>query len=133
MPTSDTAAALESAAAGLTYPSETDAPWKAFAWPDAAGMPTGQEVRRRDPHKKAGRIDEQSLDALFAPLIQDQSWYGEVENAGAAKNRAFLDVVRRLLTNPTVYRIGERKVTIYIVGQAHEGGWAGLKTTSVET
>ena len=74
------------------------------------------------------------MDALFAPLfIEDQSWYGDVEKAAAAKNRAFLEVVRRLLTRPTVYRIGERKIAIYIVGQAQEGGWAGLKTTSVET
>ena len=30
MPTFDTPAALRQAAAGLTYPSETDAPWSAF-------------------------------------------------------------------------------------------------------
>jgi hypothetical protein len=42
-------------------------------------------------------------------------------------------VVKRLLTNPKVFKVGSRKVTVYVVGQAKEGGWAGLTTTAVET
>ena len=29
--------------------------------------------------------------------------------------------------------MGERKVAVYVVGVAKEGGWAGLKTKAVET
>jgi hypothetical protein len=132
MPTSDTVAALQLAAAGLTFPSETDAPWTAFAWPDAVGPPIGEEVQRRDRHK-ATPIQQQSLDALFGQLVQLQDWYGDAEKAAAVKNQALFDAVKRLLIGPTVYRIGERKFAIYVVGQAKEGGWAGLKTISVET
>jgi hypothetical protein len=133
MPTGETLAALQQAAAGLTYPSETDAPWMAFAWPDAAGVPTGEEVRRRGKHKPDAPIEEQSVDALLAPLVQLQDWYGDAEKAASAKNQALFDAVKRLLTSPKVIRIGERKVAIYVIGQAREGGWAGLKTTTVET
>src|SRR5207244_7013056 len=81
MPTTDTAAALQQAAAGLTYPSETDAPWTAFAWPDAAGPPTGEEVRRRGRHKSDAPVEERSVDELFAPLVQEQAWSGVEEKA----------------------------------------------------
>jgi hypothetical protein len=133
MPTSETLAALQQAAAGLTYQSETDAPWTAFAWPDAAGAPTAEEVRRRGKQKPAAPIEEQSLEALFAPLVLLQDWFGDEEKSTAAKYQALLDAVKRLLSSPKVYRIGERKLAIYVIGQAKEGGWAGVKTTAVET
>ena len=133
MPTFDTPAALRQAAAGLTYPSETDTPWTAFAWPDATGVPTGEEVRRRGKQKANAPINEQSIDALFAPLVQLQDWFGDPEKAAAGKNQALLDALKRLLTNLKAIRIGERKIAIFVVGQAQEGGWAGLKTIAVET
>jgi hypothetical protein len=37
------------------------------------------------------------------------------------------------LTNPNVVKVSERKVAIYVIGQAKEDGWAGLKTMAVET
>ena len=48
-------------------------------------------------------------------------------------DRSLLDVVKQRLANPKVFRVGGRKVTVYVIGQAKEGGWAGLKTTAVET
>jgi hypothetical protein len=133
MPTVDTLAALRQAAAGLTYQSETDAPWSPFAWPDAGGVLTGEEVRRRGKEKLNARIQERTLDALFGPLVQLQDWYGDEEKRDAAKNQSLFDAVKRLLTNPKVFHIGDRKVAIYIVGNASEGGWAGLKTMAAET
>jgi hypothetical protein len=133
MPTSETAAALLQAATGLTYQSETDAPWTAFAWPDAKGEPTAVVVRQKGGHKGSAPAKEQSVDELFAPLLQEQDWYGDEEKADVAKYRGLVDAIKRLLTNPKVFRVGERKATIYVVGQAKEGGWAGLKTTTVET
>jgi hypothetical protein len=132
MPTTETAAALQQAAAGLTYPSETDAPWTAFAWPDVQGEPTADEVKRRGKHKGSA-VHEQSVDELFGPLVQEQGWFGDEEKAEAAKNQALFDAVKRLLMDPRVIQIGGRKKAVYVVGQAKEGGWAGLKTTAVET
>src|SRR4051794_21031458 len=109
MPTSDTAAALQQAAAGLTYPSETDVPWAVFAWHDAQGDPTAGEVRRRGKHKASAAAQEQSVDELFGPLVQEQGWYGQEEKAEAAKNRALLDAIKRLLTTPKVFTVGGRK------------------------
>ena len=133
MPTSKTASALQQAAEGLTYESETDAPWKAFAWPAAQGEPTGAAVRQQGRYKPNAPVAEQSVEEFFAPLTQDQDWYGDEERATATKYRTLFDAVKRFLKNPKVVRVGERKVVLYVVGTSSEGGWAGLKTTAVET
>src|SRR3954468_22807675 len=112
MQTSETLAALQQAAAGVTYPSETDAPFVAFAWPDATGEVTPEEVRRRGKQMPTAPTATQSVDDLFAPLLQQQDWFGEAEKADLAKYRALADAVKRLLTNPKVVRVGERKVAI---------------------
>src|SRR5439155_3534380 len=113
MPTTETLAALRQASDGLTYQSETDAPWTAFAWPAAQGQPTAGEVRKRGRHKADAPVAEQTLDEFFAPLVGEQGWYGDEEKAVAGRYRALLDVVRQRLTNPKVVRVGERKVAVY--------------------
>jgi hypothetical protein len=133
MPTGDTITALRQAADRLTYPSETDAPWGTFAWPDATGAPAADEVRRRGRLKPNAPVKEQSVDDLFRPLVEEQDWFGESEKAEAAKNRTLRDAVTSALTDTRIFRIGTRRVTVFVVGRAKEGGWAGLKTTAVET
>jgi hypothetical protein len=130
---SETVSALAAAAEGLSYQSETDAPWKAFGWANADGEPTADAVRKRGRHKASAPVTEQSVDEFFAPLTADKDWYGDEEKAAAAKYRELLGVVKQRLTGAKVFRIGDRKVTIYVVGADPAGGWAGLKTNAVET
>lgn len=129
----DTTAALRQAAAGLTYQSETDAPWEVVSWPDATGAPTAEGVLRVGKHRKTAKVEEQGLEDFFAPLVRDEEWYGPEEKAVSAKYRDLLETVRRLLTAPKVFRVGSRKAAVYVLGEAPEGGWGGLKTTAVET
>jgi hypothetical protein len=133
MPLRDTANALARLAEGLQYQSETDAPWEAVDWPDATGEPTAAEVSRRGKHKPRAPAAQQSVDAFFAPLVQEQDWFGEEEKATALKYRSLLDEVKKRLRAATVIEIGKRQATVYVVGVANEGGWAGLKTTEVQT
>jgi hypothetical protein len=133
MPTA-TQAVLEQASAGLLYQSETDAPWEVVAWASATGTPTAAEVKRLGRHRAAGTTAaEVPLDAFFAPLVADQDWYGDEEKAIARRYRDLLAAIQQHLTSPVVVKVGTRKVTVYVVGAAAEGGWAGLKTKAVET
>jgi len=125
--------ALQRAAEGMTYESETDAPWTAFAWPTAEGVPAADTVRKFGRHKSNAPVQEQSVDEFFAPLIAEQDWYGDQEKAGVARYRSLLDAAKQRLNAAKVIKVGERKLAVYIVGQAKEGGWAGLMTTAVET
>lgn len=133
MATTDTAAALEQASRGLTYQSETDAPWTVVSWPSAEGEPAGEAVKKKGRHRADAPVKAQTLDDFFAPLVEDKDWYGGEEKAVAAHYRSLLNVIRGRLTVPKVFRVGERRVAVYLIGQAKEGGWAGLKTTAVET
>jgi hypothetical protein len=133
MPMSETATALHQAAQGLTYQSETDAPWDAFACPSAEGEPTAAALLKLGRHRPKTPVTEMSADEFFKPLVQEQPWYGDEEKADAAKYRTLLNALKRQLTNPKVFKVGSRKLTVYVVGQAKEGGWAGLKTPAVET
>lgn len=133
MPASDTLSALTQAADGLSYTSESDAPWSAFAWPAAVGDPTPNGVRKQGRHNARVPIREQPVEEFFAPLVKDQDWYGDEEKATAAKYRALWDMVKQRLTNPKVVRVGKVNVTVYVVGVVAEGGWAGVKTKAVET
>lgn len=133
MPTTETAAALKQASQGLTYQSETDSPWTVVSWPSAEGVPTGDAVRKKGRHRAGAPVEEQSVDEFFSPLVEDKDWYGDEERAVAARYRSLINVIRDRLTAPKVFRVGERKVAVYVIGQATKGGWAGLKTSAVET
>ncbi len=133
MPARDTLTALRTAADGLLFPSESDEPWTAFAWPDATGEPNTEGVRKRGKHKADSPAEERSVDDLFQPLVEEQDWFGDEEKETAAKYQALFDAVKKWLTAPKVIRLGERRVAVYVIGTAREGGWAGLKTIAVET
>ena len=133
MPTA-TEAALQVACAGLLYQSETDAPWEVVTWASATGTPTASEVKRLGRHRTAGAVATVlPLDEFFAPLTTDQDWYGDEERAVAQKYRDLLAVTKQHLTSPVVVKVGTRKLTVYVVGVAAEGGWAGVRTRGVET
>src|SRR4051812_7973941 len=104
MPTTDTTAALQQLAGGLLYPSETDAPWGAFAWPSAQGEPARASVLKLGGHTTKAPVEEQALDDFFVPLVQEQNWYGPEEKTDAARNRALLDGLKRLLATPKVFK-----------------------------
>jgi hypothetical protein len=128
-----TVAALQRASKGLSYQSEADAPWTVVRWPSAEGEPNGEAVRARDNHDADAPVAEQSVEEFFAPLVEDQDWYEDEEKAVAEQYRSLLSAIKERLVDTRVVRVGERQVSVYVVGRAKEGGWAGLKTTAVET
>ncbi|MBN9523633.1 nuclease A inhibitor family protein [bacterium] len=123
---------LREAVAGLTYQSETDAAWEAFRWPSSSAL-SADVVREQGRHPKSAPVVEQSVGEFFKSLTEDQDWYGGEEKAVASKYRSLLTAVKKQLTNPTVFKVGDREVTIYVVGRDKDGGVAGLRTTAVET
>jgi Nuclease A inhibitor-like protein len=47
--------------------------------------------------------------------------------------RRLLEVIRQNLSDVNVFKVGQRRVSVFIVARTDEGDWAGLKTTAVET
>jgi hypothetical protein len=124
----DAATAIQKAAAGLLYPSESDAPFDLVRWDSSKGDPspaTVAAVAGGKGKRKARPVDEVSPDEFFAALA---------ETDDAAKFKALEQTLNKVLTDMRVYRVGgSARVDIYILGRAASGEWLGLHTTSVET
>ena len=116
-------AALQQAARGLVYTSETDAPLEAFVWEDG-GKLTPKHLLELAGAAAGTGVEESSLDDfLHAVPPEDRPKFDKL----AA-------VIGEQLSGVKVFKVGdEAEKAAYIVGKTGEGRWAGLKTTVVET
>lgn len=134
MPTDPALAALTAAAEGVSYESETDAPFEAFRWKPAAGADlTAAAVRELGGHAADEPVEEASVADFFSPLVKVLKWHRAAEKAAVKKAAALAAAVAAALTAPRVFKVGGAEKTIYVVGRTKSGGWAGVKTTAVET
>ena len=124
----DAAATIQKAAAGLLYPSESDAPFDLVRWDATKGDPSPATVAALaggTGKKRARPVEEVPAAEFFAALA---------ETDDAAKFEALEKALRRHLADLRVYRVGgSAKIDIYLLGRAASGEWLGLHTTSVET
>jgi hypothetical protein len=124
----DAATAIQKAAAGLLYPSESDAPFDLVRWDSSKGDPSPATVAALAGgigKKKARPVEQVAPDEFFAALA---------ETDDAARFKALEQVLKKSLTDLRVFRVGgSAQVDIYVLGKAASGEWLGLHTTSVET
>lgn len=120
--TNPTLKALQTAAKGLLFPSETDAPIVAFAWPGGDGPPTEAALRAGAKVPAAAVVEQCTLAQLTRTIPKD----------ARADFKPLLDELGKL-SGVTVFRIGEITIDVYIVGRAADGQYAGVKTKVVET
>ena len=124
----DAAASIQTAAAGLLYPSESDAPFDLVRWDPAAGDPSPATIAALaggKGKKKVRPVEDVSPDEFFAALA---------ETDDAAKFKSLEQALKKSLSDLRVYRVGgSAKVDIYVLGRAATGERLGLHTTSVET
>ncbi|MDB5309071.1 MAG: Nuclease inhibitor family protein [Gemmataceae bacterium] len=136
MATDPTITALKAAVKGLTYESESDEPFVAFAW-RAADVGDGlsqKKVRTLGGHGAKEPVEEQTPDEFFAPLVRSEDWHGAEEKEVVERYRKLAETIGTLLEHPRVYKVGDGpEKTIYVVGKAKSGDWAGVKTTAIET
>jgi hypothetical protein len=115
--------ALKKASKGLLMPSESDAPFQAFAW-EAAGELTPDRLLQLAHAPKGTPVEEASLDDLFRTVPAEER----------AKFQRLRRAVEEQLSGVRVYKVGdEAEHAVYIVGRTQDGHWAGLKTSVVET
>ena len=123
---------FETACEGLVYISETDAPILPFAGGPADTV-TGQIILQQTGGEPQTQVEEIEFDTFFTKLTTIKDWYGEPEKARAER---FLDLKMLLeenLRELKVFRIGNIRLDIYVVGIDIEGNLMGVTTIAVET
>jgi hypothetical protein len=123
---------LRAAAAGLTFVSESDAPFEAFEWASDGDL-TPAAVRQLGGHAKSAAVAEVAFDSFFAALVTEQDWYGDEEKEQVRNYRGLLAVLQAELTEPKIFRVGKGTVTYYVVGRSKKGRWVGVKTQATQT
>ena len=113
--------ALKDATQGLVFPSETDAPVEAFAWP--AGPVTAAGVLAATGAASKTSVEELSLAEFFRAVPTNLR--GNFFDLPVA--------VADHLSGVRVFKVGETRMTVYVVGTTVGGYRAGVKTVVVET
>jgi len=130
MSTNEAIKALKDASEGLLYQSESDEPFTVFKW-KGEGELTKEAVLKRARKPASASVEELSLEEFFKDLTAAQDWHGE--KAVVTQYTKLLEVIRQNLSEAKVFKVGQRKVTVFIVGKTDEGDGAGIKTSAVET
>jgi hypothetical protein len=119
-----TVAALEKASKGLLFPSESEAPFQAFLWPDGGAKLSRARLRELTHANERAAVEELTLDELFQTVPSEDQ----------PKFQKLADALKQHLSSIKVYKVGdEAEREVYIVGKTADGVFAGLKTTVVET
>lgn len=128
----DTESQLRAAIKGLLYTSETDAPFEIVHWRNGGENLDEKKALQLSGHKSNDDVETMSIEDFFQDLTTNQSWYGAEEKA-AAKKYAQLESIFEQLQAPQVFKIGSIRIDIYIIAQAPNRDWIGVKTKAVET
>ena len=124
---------LQKAIKGLLYTSESDSPFDVVHWAKQEPMLTERDLRSLAGKSPDAHVEEVGLDEFFHDLTQDQEWHDADDKKTVERYRTLLAVLNGDLNDLKVFKIGEAKVDVYIVGRTATGDWAGIKTEAVET
>lgn len=126
--------ALEKAASGLLFMSETDAPLTPL---DASTRPFAtlddQAVRELAGHPAGDPVEVISVDELFRNAVLDQPWHTPKEREDARRFRELVALIKARLPDARVYRVGRISIDVLILGTGPGGSAIGLQTRVVET
>jgi hypothetical protein len=118
--------------AGLYYISETDAEILPFAGAKAEAV-TKENILSQTNNAPDASVEERDFAEIFARLTELQDWFGEEENAIAAKFAALQKFLEENLKDLKVFKIGRIQIDIYFVGLDADGNLMGIQTKAVET
>ena len=118
----------------LFYPSESDEPLEPVTWDiDQAEPLTVSQIKDWQLVPPATFVEERPEAEFWEPVITEQDWYGDDENARTADFRKLHDFITATLTNRQVFYVGETEIDVFLLGQLQTDEWAGIKTKVVQT
>jgi hypothetical protein len=123
---------LAAACEGLIFVSETDAPVEPVKFPrhiefSAIGVLKFLDRSEEEP------IQTVNYEEFFDRLAKPEEWHSEQEKEIARGFGLLRDVLENEFEDLRVYRVGEIRVDILIIGRTRGGTIAGVRTRAVET
>lgn len=115
---------LQAAVKGLLFPSETDAPLEAFAWPATGGGPPDEAAVRA-----AAKVDQKTaVERVTLPELART-----IPSEARGDFVPLFAALAHHLSGTAVFKVGAINIDVYIVGRTADGRFAGVKTKVVET
>jgi len=134
LPVPVTRLALERAAAGLLYTSESDYPFTYFFHAGPTPSPlTVPGFRAMLAIPTATPIEVVSLDAFFARHIERVDPNDSVAVALVPRYIRLRETIRAALPDAVVFRVGTIAIDCYVVGTDRDHNLVGLTTIAIET
>lgn len=142
----DVLTAIQVAARGLLYPSESDKPVKPLRWQGMAGdlAPSQGSVdettlRAAVPIPPGATVATIPFEQFFGPVATDRDWFGAAEKETARRFRDLQAVLERHLSGLQAFRVegaheqDRSRVDLYVLGRTQAGDLAGVSTQLDET
>ena len=124
---------LTNASSGLLMPSESDYPFTAFTWTNAAKQRlTTARLLKLTAHAPDTTVEVVDLRTFFRNVAYPQPWHDRQQAMTVKKFQRLVKVLQQHLTDIRVYRVGTIHVDAYVVGRSGNN-LAGLSTTLIET
>ncbi|MEJ6487807.1 nuclease A inhibitor family protein [Nostoc punctiforme UO1] len=123
---------LRTAADGLLMMSESEYPFEVFLWEDAAPA-TPEKVIQQTNHPQNTPVEIVGVDDFFQVATTEEDWHEEEEKATVKRFQTLVQELKKNMTNLQVYRLGNKEIDVYIVGQTPAVNLAGISTKVVET
>lgn len=123
---------LKRASDGLLFMSESEYPCEAFLWPDIAPA-TPEKVLKLTNHPQDTPVQVEGVDDFFQVATTEEDWHEEEEKVTVKRFQTLVQELKKNLTNLQVYRLGNKEIDVYVVGQTPAVNLAGIYTKVVET
>ncbi|MCC9165638.1 nuclease A inhibitor family protein [Pontibacter harenae] len=120
---------------GLFYVSETDATFEVvhFSGKDGSEPTTTTELLAWAGKAEEEKVEVVELQYFFRKMTNETEDMSDEEKLEASRFQKLQAFIEQHLQQTKVYRVGERKITAFILGKASTGELLGLKTILVET
>ena len=115
---------------GLLMTSESEYPFKVFAWESA---PLNEStVLEKTGHSQGIPVKLLGIDDFFRNSVSEEDWHEDEEKATVKKFQNLVNILKTNLTDLQVYKIGSKEIDVYILGNTPDG-IAGVSTKVIET
>jgi transposase len=94
--------------------------------------PCGGRPPAFDPQRYAHRNVVERCFNRLRNMAEVEEWHDVIQAAQVENFKQLVRTIKATLRNAQVFRVGDLRVDIYVVGQI-EGGHTGLRTSAVET